>query len=515
MHTGQPNPTSIINDYISGKIILNNSNNKYIFPALNVSNNFATIDYDAHINTKIDYTINHVFRSTTVQELNTLHTVCELERNQLLTILAMSVQNPQLAGFLLTGNGSNFLYVEGSTAWLYDCPHFLSPLIIADRCFDRIPVHFKDTLMYVDPITRQTYDYATPITCDNNPNNIIELDPDSDDQDFYILSPEPIKRKPPLMFTPSQIKTTIRPNTFTAQDAGINSNAELNQFWNRILFSKHSDTTLQLLGKALSYSFISSNTPDYDANSPHGNPYNTLRIGLHDRLINLTPLFTPTWFSDAFIALFGYPCYILTQCGNYFSTYLFLQTMLTLIVKLYKTISIKYNLKQNITLLNSIAHGFLNILTADMIHDLTNIRSKSSSKSSHQLPNITYNPIDESSYNPNETTGISSNPTGITSPPPFYTKRPNRISKMTRFKFLPKRKPYSNQTAHNVHSKPNTPSSLPHYSPVTTNPNENSLNTSSVDCEMDTPVRIYSKTNYSFPPPSLNTDHSDFFTTPT
>ena len=59
----------------------------------------------------------------TVQELNTLHTVCELERTQLLTILAMSVKNPQLAGFLLTGNRCNFLYVEGSTAWLYDCPH--------------------------------------------------------------------------------------------------------------------------------------------------------------------------------------------------------------------------------------------------------------------------------------------------------------------------------------------------------------------------------------------------------
>ena len=117
------------------------------------------------------------------------------------------------------------------------------------------------------------------------------------------------------MFTPSQIKTTIRPNTFTAQDAGIYSNAELNQFWNRILFSKHSDTTLQLLGKALSYSFLSFNTPDYDADSPHGNPFKTLRIELHDRIINLTPLFTPTWFSDAFIALFGYPCYILTQCG--------------------------------------------------------------------------------------------------------------------------------------------------------------------------------------------------------
>ena len=349
LHTGQLNPQSMINEYISGKLVLANSNNKFFFPALNVSNNFATKDYDAHMNTKIDYTINHVFRSMTVQEVNALHTVCELERNQLLTILAMSVQNPQLAGFLLTGNRSKFFYAEGSTARLYDCPHFLSPLYKADRCFDRIPIHFKDTLIYVDPITTQNYDYATPIACDNNSRNIIELDPDSDDHDFYNLGPEPIKRKPPILFTPSPIKTTIRPNTFTVQDAGIYSNAELDQFWNRILFSKHSDSTLQFLGKALSYSFVSSDTPNCYQNSPHDNPYNTLRIGLHDKFINLTPVFTPTWSSDGFIAMFGYPYYILTQCGKYFSTFLFVQATLTLIIKLYKTISIKYNLEQNIT----------------------------------------------------------------------------------------------------------------------------------------------------------------------
>ena len=101
----------------------------------------------------------------TVQELNTLHSICDLERNQLLTILAISVQNPQLAGFLLSGNRSIFLYLEGSTAWLYVCAHFSSPLYKAERCFDRIPLHYKDTLMYVDHISRQTYDYATPILC--------------------------------------------------------------------------------------------------------------------------------------------------------------------------------------------------------------------------------------------------------------------------------------------------------------------------------------------------------------
>ena len=119
------------------------------------------------------------------------------------------------------------------------------------------------------------------------------------------------------MFTPSQNKTTKRPNTFTAQAAGIYSNAELDKFWSRSIFYKHFDSTFQLLGKALSYSFISSLTLNFDANSPH-EKHNTLRIGLHEKLINFTPRYTPTWSSDVSIALFGYPCYILTQYGTFF-----------------------------------------------------------------------------------------------------------------------------------------------------------------------------------------------------
>ena len=59
-----------------------------------------------------------------------------------------------------------------------------------------------------------------------------------------------------------------------------------------------------------------------------------------------------------------------------FSTFLFVQATLTLIVKLYKTISIKYKLEENITLFNSIAHGFFNILTAQMVNDLYDTRNK-------------------------------------------------------------------------------------------------------------------------------------------
>ena len=192
--------------------------------------------------------------------------------------------------------------------------------------------------MYVDPITRQIFNYETPIECGNNPQNIIELDPDTDDGDFHVFTPDPLKREAPKMFKPTQIKTTITPNTFTTQDAGIYTNAALDQFWNRVLFGKNSDTTLQLLGKRLSYDFI---TVQNEQHSHTGsNPYNRLRIGLHDHLLNLLPLFNPDWFSQAFIIYFGYPCYILTQFGIYFSTFLFIREVLTFLFKFYRTISI-------------------------------------------------------------------------------------------------------------------------------------------------------------------------------
>ena len=150
--------------------------------------------------------------------------------------------------------------------------------------------------------------------------------------------------------------------------------------------------------------------------------------------MNLTPLFTITWFSDAFIALVGYPCYILTQCGIYFSTFLFVQATRTLIVKLYKTISIKYNLKNNITLFSSIAHGFFNILTAQKVNDLHDTQNKKSKN-----PFFKSKSLDHLS---DTSTKLSNHSTGITSPPPFYTKRPNKLQ-IPKFELFPKRHHFS------------------------------------------------------------------------
>ena len=219
-------------------------------------------------------------------------------------------------------------------------------------------------------------------------------------------------------------------------------------------------------------------------------------------MICLTPLFTPTWFYDAFIALFGHPCYVLTQCGIFVSTFLSIQSTITLIIKLYKTISIKYNLKHNITLPSSIPHGFSKILTTEIVNDLNETQNKKpkntllKSKSSDNFFDTSTNLINHS--------------TGITSPPLFYTKRPKKLQ-MPNFKIFPKRHLFSHpkttlQTSTLPFSSEQHPS-LPNYSNKHSHPNDNlatphdTLTNAPVTSKTDTPIKIYSRVNYPFPPP--------------
>ena len=73
------------------------------------------------------------------------------------------------------------------------------------------------------------------------------------------------------------------------------------------------------------------------------NPYRSLRIGLHDnRMLNLTPFFSPEWFTDAFIKLFGYPLFYFNSMWNrlfdrFFYSLLLIRS-LVFIVRLLSTI---------------------------------------------------------------------------------------------------------------------------------------------------------------------------------
>ena len=65
--------------------------------------------------------------------------------------------------------------------------------------------------MYVEPITRQTFIYANQVPCENNPQNVIALELDTDQN--YVLAPQTLKKDPSLLYEPTQIQTAISPTT--------------------------------------------------------------------------------------------------------------------------------------------------------------------------------------------------------------------------------------------------------------------------------------------------------------
>ena len=81
---------------------------------LSLMNNtrFGAIHYDIHLDMKLDYTNSRIFQEVSVTELETLHQLCELVRTQILQ---------SLAGYLLSGNRSNFIDYEGNRLWYHTC----------------------------------------------------------------------------------------------------------------------------------------------------------------------------------------------------------------------------------------------------------------------------------------------------------------------------------------------------------------------------------------------------------
>ena len=89
---------------------------------------YLNMDYEMHMGTKLDYLFLQSSRLLQASEIQLLKNQCEQERTQILTILMLSLENPRLAGYMLTGNRSMFLETDGSLAWLYHCPLVHSPL---------------------------------------------------------------------------------------------------------------------------------------------------------------------------------------------------------------------------------------------------------------------------------------------------------------------------------------------------------------------------------------------------
>ena len=125
--------------------------------------------------------------------------------------------------------------------------------IEADTCYDRILIYYQDNTMCIDPITRETYNFATSLSCDNIPQNDIALDLHNDEH--YGLIPKSVLSASPRLSRPKQVQSAISPGPYTARKAGTYLNADSTSFWNRVVSTRHSDTILKFMERAISFIF--------------------------------------------------------------------------------------------------------------------------------------------------------------------------------------------------------------------------------------------------------------------
>ena len=151
----------------------------------------------------------------------------------------------------------------------------------------------------------------------------------------------------------------------------------------------------------------------------------------------------------------------------------------------------------------SIAYGFFNILTTEMVNDFNdtlNRKPKNTLLKSKSLVNFS-----------DTSTKLINHSTGITSPPPLFTKHPNKLQ-VSKIKLFPEDTTFLTRKLlfkhlHFLFSSEQHPS-LPNSSNKSSHPYDNlatphgTLTNHPVTSNTGTPIKIFSRVNYPFPPPS-------------
>ena len=188
------------------------------------------MDYDLQQQTKLEYFFFESSRTLQASELNLIKNQCKQEKFQIFTILMLSLENPRLAGYMLTGIRSMFLETVVSLARLSSCPQVRSPLHTLNQCYDKKPILYKGQIQFVDPITRQTLPNAVPQKWSDPIKNSFQMD--IDQKSFMVFTtPEITHRDGTAVFAPKAISPFTTQKYPQSAIARLYTKGQLSEFW--------------------------------------------------------------------------------------------------------------------------------------------------------------------------------------------------------------------------------------------------------------------------------------------
>ena len=296
-------------------------------PADPYINTWSNMDYELQQGTKLGYHFFESSRALQASELNPLKNQCEQERIQIFTILMRSLENPRLAGYMLTGNRSMFLETYRSLAWFFSCPPAISPLHTLNQCYDKIPILYKGQTQFLDPITRQTLPDALPQNCSDPIKNLFQMDMDQKDS-WYSLTPEITHRDRPAVFVPKDITPFTTQKFPQSAKAGMYTKRQHSEFWDAILMSSASRNASQNFTRNVIVPLNAKKGPDgYTFYAPRTEFF-------------VDNMISPNYFENEFVQTFGTDGHWLEKCGTWFAIVLFVKLIIDIVVNLMRTAEI-------------------------------------------------------------------------------------------------------------------------------------------------------------------------------
>ena len=304
-----------------------------------------------------------------LSKLETLHQLCELERTQILQSLALTVVKISYAGYLLSGNRSNFLDYEVNILWFYTCTKKVSPLYVFEdkRCYKRIPIFYKNKVHLFITLSRRTYLWDTAVPCGSeNSHNVVQLNPDEDKS--YLLTPYPTLMQLLKKFSPESIRVIARNPNIDLQSIGKYSKSDVQHHIRTQIFQelltqmdtlqrKSIDQNLRKLAETAGFAVIY--TQDYsgyfkdikDYMYLNGEKYRPQDISP----INIFNFVTLKFESRAFL---GWPYYILEKLTILYAMFNFIGFLFSLLKGIYNTCAIHTQVNRQASVARILFAGF-------------------------------------------------------------------------------------------------------------------------------------------------------------
>jgi len=267
------------------------------------------IDSALNSDIKDAYLIHKINMYIRQHEISILQRVCENERLLLLNILQVARIDPSTAGFLLTGNRSNFLETDGALAWLYSCSKRRSPYKETITCYDHIPVWYGGKTEFISTVTRKLIDpiLVLEVDCAVAKDFVYQFVMD-DPTSWYKLLPFPASTKAPEQFQTKKLARQTKYHAFDWKKTGVYNEDDIKRFIARISTGEHQAGLLKQMVHNIGMSM--------EQHKQTGRSYwgeGKSRVMYVDYLIS------PNYRKQQFLGTFGKIPYYMQVIGSYFA----------------------------------------------------------------------------------------------------------------------------------------------------------------------------------------------------